>query len=157
MKALTICQPYAWLITLPQTDPRHKRVENRLWPTHHHGPLAIHAGRSRKWLPTYTALTGAETRALRFGAIVAVANVDNCVRIEGGRVVEWARPVYSIPSAGPGSVSWLLEHAHTEGPWCWLLSGVRMFAEPIPAAGHQGLWDWQPPATARLLPTADVQ
>lgn len=152
MKALTVCQPYAWLITLPPTDPRHKRVENRSWPTHYRGPLAIHAGRSRKWLGTYDELTLAEEMALRFGAVVAVANLHNCVRVEGGGIVEWARPV---PAS---SLRWVVEHAHTEGPWCsWVLTDVRVLARPIAAAGRQGLWDWQPPADARLRPTSDCR
>lgn len=39
MKAITIRQPYAWLIIAG-----HKPVENRTWNIHHRGPLAIHAG-----------------------------------------------------------------------------------------------------------------
>lgn len=50
MKALTICQPYASLVMLPESDPRHKRVENRRWATKFRGRLAIHAGKSRNWL-----------------------------------------------------------------------------------------------------------
>lgn len=40
MKALSIKQPWAWLIV-----NGHKDVENRTWKTSHLGPLAIHAGR----------------------------------------------------------------------------------------------------------------
>ncbi|MHC4404130.1 MAG: ASCH domain-containing protein [Planctomycetota bacterium] len=42
MKALTICQPWAWAII---HGP--KPVENRGWATKYRGPLAIHAGQSR--------------------------------------------------------------------------------------------------------------
>lgn len=38
-KALSIRQPYAWLIVAG-----HKPVENRTWTTNYRGPLLIHAG-----------------------------------------------------------------------------------------------------------------
>ncbi|MFA7254088.1 MAG: hypothetical protein WC107_06075, partial [Patescibacteria group bacterium] len=55
MKALTVCQPYASLIVgWPGIDPDDvKRVENRTWPTSYHGPLLIHAGKSRLWLSSW--------------------------------------------------------------------------------------------------------
>ena len=40
MKALSIRQPWAWLIIHGGKD-----VENRSWSTHYTGPLAIHAGK----------------------------------------------------------------------------------------------------------------
>ena len=55
MKALSIRQPWAWLIVRPDlTDPAEraaafaageiKDVENRTWGTKHRGPFLIHAG-----------------------------------------------------------------------------------------------------------------
>jgi hypothetical protein len=41
MKALSIRQPWAWLIIAG-----HKDIENRTWDTRHRGPLLIHAGRN---------------------------------------------------------------------------------------------------------------
>jgi hypothetical protein len=38
-KALCVEQPWAWAIIEGLKD-----VENRTWPTHHRGPLLIHAG-----------------------------------------------------------------------------------------------------------------
>ena len=38
MRALSIRQPYAWLIVSGFKD-----IENRSWKTHHRGPLLIHA------------------------------------------------------------------------------------------------------------------
>ena len=40
MKALSIQQPWAWLIV-----NGYKPVENRSWPTTYRGPLLIHAGK----------------------------------------------------------------------------------------------------------------
>lgn len=56
MLALSIRQPWAWLIVRPDiTDPieravamldgRIKPIENRTWPTRHRGPILIHAGK----------------------------------------------------------------------------------------------------------------
>lgn len=39
-KALSIMQPWAWLIV-----NGHKDIENRDWPTKYRGPVAIHAGK----------------------------------------------------------------------------------------------------------------
>ena len=60
MRALSILQPWAWLIVRPDiTDPgaraqafaadQVKIVENRDWRTDYRGPILIHAG--RKWSP----------------------------------------------------------------------------------------------------------
>lgn len=40
MKALSIRQPWAWLIV-----NGHKDIENRVWPTQVRGPILIHAGK----------------------------------------------------------------------------------------------------------------
>lgn len=41
MKALSIRQPWAWLIV-----NGHKDIENRTWPTQRRGPILIHAGKA---------------------------------------------------------------------------------------------------------------
>lgn len=41
MKALSIRQPWAWLIVTGNKD-----IENRSWQTNYRGPLLIHAGRA---------------------------------------------------------------------------------------------------------------
>ena len=40
MKALSIMQPWAWLIV-----NGHKAIENRTWRCHVRGPILIHAGK----------------------------------------------------------------------------------------------------------------
>lgn len=44
MKALSIIQPWAWLIA-----HGHKDIENRSWPTRYRGPVLIHAGKKFDW------------------------------------------------------------------------------------------------------------
>lgn len=46
MKALSIMQPWAWLIAAG-----HKDIENRSWPTRFRGPVLLHAG--KRFDPNY--------------------------------------------------------------------------------------------------------
>lgn len=137
MKALTICQPYAHLIATGD-----KRVENRSWPTRYRGPLLIHAGKSRSWLcldegSNIDEEYGIPVADMAFGAIVATARLVDCLPLDG-----IMRGQYS------GLYPWLASHEHTEGPWCWVLADEVSLAEPVPARGAQGLWDfpWPPGA-----------
>jgi hypothetical protein len=116
-KALTICQPYAELIRRGD-----KAIENRTWPTSYRGPLAIHAGKNRSWLEEGDE---AQYPDMAFGAVVATAELYDCVRWE------------QLPDD-------LKENEHASGPWCWLLRNVIPI-EPVPAKGAQGLWDWSRP------------
>ena len=140
MKAITIQQPYAHLIALPDDDDRAKRVENRTWSTDYRGPLAIHAGKGKDYLEV--ADDGKHDEFYRlpiddmaFGAVVAVAQLVGCVRlgtgIINGDVPDWAKRRWS----------WLAGHQHTEGPWCWVLTEVRRLPQPFYCNGKQGLWD----------------
>lgn len=126
MKALTICQPYPRLIVIGE-----KHVENRTWSTSYRGPLAIHAGKSRLYL-----VGGDEAEAqaagdpLVFGAVVALANLADCVhvsQIHSGHLDE------RFPQ--------LRDRAHCYGPFCWVLTDVRRLATPLPWRGSQGLFE----------------
>lgn len=126
MKALTICQPYAELIVRGD-----KPIENRTWPTAYRGPLVIHAGKSRAWLgddDEDAALYAVDTRAIPFGAIVGVARLVACLKIDD--VSPW-----------PNRWRHLRDHEHAHGPWCWVLEDIKRAAQPIPCRGAQGLWD----------------
>jgi len=117
---LTICQPWAWAIAAG-----HKRVENRTWPTNYRGRLAIHAGKSRRWLHGTAELIELGLAVppgdgLMFGAIVAVADLADVVRFDGA--------------------GFLGRDPFASGPWCWLLENVRALGEPVACPGRQGLW-----------------
>ena len=116
MKAITICQPYAELIASGA-----KRVENRTWATSYRGELAIHAGKSRKF---------GGTDGMVYGAVVAIARLTRIVWVE------------SIPMFVPPhpEFSWLLDHVHVEGPWCWILEGVQR-VKPFACRGDRGVWE----------------
>lgn len=167
IRALTICQPYAHLIVTPQAElprspvglpPEQKRVENRTWYTAYRGPLAIHAGQSRKWLELAEDEDGNELEVdiyglrpgeLVYGAVVGLVDLVDCIHLE------W-RPKISSASGFPQDVlekyPWLEKHLHAEGPWCWILANARRLKTPVPASGKQQLWAWYPP-----VPLADLE
>ena len=134
MKALTISQPYASLISSGE-----KFVENRTWETKYRGPLAIHAGKGTQYM------TAAEMVAegLPTGQIIATGDLQACVELE------WSRKIYE-ERIGWDLVdlpSWLtlpelLMHEYTEGPWCWIITNVQKI-EPVVIAGKLGLWNWE--------------
>lgn len=126
MKALTICQPYAHLIALGE-----KRVENRTWSTDYRGWLAIHAGKSRKFLDT----DGQDERRypdMAFGAIVVVCRLTECVSELGG--------ISDLILKRP-ELLWLTTHEHVEGPWCWILEDVIRLTDPLSCRGERGLFE----------------
>jgi hypothetical protein len=135
VKALTICQPYAHLIVLPDDDDRAKRVENRRWPTSYRGPLLIHAGKSREWLDldsTGLADTyGIPLASMVFGAIVGVCKVVDCFTTQ--HPMDKDSAIRRRP--------WLAGHQHIEGPFCFVLAECRAFDKPIPCRGAQGFFN----------------
>lgn len=122
MKALTICQPYAELIARGT-----KLVENREWPTRYRGPLLIHAGKSKQWWDDSYLIRQTD---VQWGAVIAVAHLAACLHIDDIEAGDH-----------DGAYPWLREHEHTSGTWCWILTGARRFAEPVPVGGKQGLWE----------------
>lgn len=119
MKAITICQPYAHLIVRGE-----KRVENRPWSTRYRGPIAIHAGLSRKWLRPGDEECCPE---MAFGAIVGLAELVSCLTIQQIRT-----------GRGP---SWLRDHEHAVGPYCLVLDTVRPLGHVVPCRGNQRIFE----------------
>jgi hypothetical protein len=134
MQGITICQPYAHLICLPESHPEHKRVENRTWYTRYRGPLLIHAGKSHAWLepdeddPTLDAY-GLKIADIAFGAIVGRCDLVDCCHIDAIKARK-----YDL------KYPWLRQHQHTEGPYCFVLANVVALATPIPFRGAQGFF-----------------
>jgi hypothetical protein len=115
MKALSVCQPWAWAII---HGP--KRIENRSRPTRHRGPLLIHASKSQRYrlgdyaellpdLPPWDELT--------FGALIGVVEVVDCLAFE-----EVSDDPFAI------------------GPWCWVLDRPRSFP-PVSWKGQVNLFN----------------
>lgn len=84
MKALSIRQPWAWLIV-----NGHKHIENRTWPTRFRGPVLIHASKGMSGREYEDAMEFAlsvgyrnyfpERHELERGGIVGVADLRACV------------------------------------------------------------------------------
>ena len=107
MKALSIMQPWAWLIVAG-----HKDIENRTWPTSYRGPVLIHAG--KRMDPEYA--DGHDwdwpdiERPCDFdmGGIVGEAEIVGCVTSSSSRwfqgtygfVIRNARPLPFQPCRG---------------------------------------------------------
>lgn len=128
MKGLTISQPYASLIASGQ-----KWVENRTWGTSYRGWLAIHAGKTSRYLDK-----GA-LAVYPVGKILAVAQLVACLDIDGPRRYDRATVL-----ADGLTVDDVLKHPYTEGPWAWVLRDVRELPMPVICRGAQGLWDVSP-------------
>ena len=100
MKALSIRQPWAWLIVNGFKD-----VENRGWKTSHRGPLLIHASQSMDWgafgsLPKDVALKIPAAKDLPRGGIVGSVDLFACV-VQGQYESEWFTGDYGFVLKDP--------------------------------------------------------
>jgi hypothetical protein len=115
MKALSVCQPWAWAIVHGI-----KTIENRWRRTHYRGPLVIHASRSRRYCQgDYSQLLPGLPAwdELDYGALIGVVEVIGCVPLE---------EVEDDPFA--------------VGPWCWILRRPRRI-QPVPFKGQVSLFN----------------
>lgn len=116
MKAITVRQPWAWLIV-----NGHKDIENRSWATAHRGPLLIHAGlkvdkEDIAWLRKQAKESGVDLPGVfPTGCIVGAVTLVDCVTEHPS---EWF-----------------------DGPIGWVLIHPGELASPIPARGALGLWE----------------
>lgn len=109
MKALSIRQPWAWLIV-----NGHKPVENRTWPTAHRGDTLIHAGKLfdaeglASVLAAFPHLRDTLPQQYDLGGIVGHVQVLGCVQSHPsawftgpyGFVLYAPRPVPFVPTKG---------------------------------------------------------
>jgi hypothetical protein len=157
--ALTILQPWASAIGCGA-----KRIETRSWSTAYRGPLLIHAGLSKAYLP-YAHVRGSIPRkpgthklgeylcalaglrldyklrrygyGLPLGALIAVAELVQCSQVEY-LLLTGAR---DFPKWG---VNWETERQlgdFSAGRYGWVLTNVRALPQPIPYRGRQGLFN----------------
>lgn len=153
MKAISLLQPWASLIAIGA-----KKIETRSWSTKYRGPLAIHASKKlwkfMEYLPEerLIGLTLWETglyhtlKDLPHGAVIATCNLvdvrymlqGKLFRYENGAVIAGGE----IPMPGEPELSF---GDYTPGRFAWMLEDIKMLKSPIPAKGHQSLWNWEPP------------
>lgn len=136
MKCLTLTQPWATLVALGL-----KGVETRSWSTDYRGPLAIHAAKG------YPGYAKDFTRSclnngwllnshfpLPLGEVVAITQLVDVISAE--QAIQDRRVALSERHFGDFS----------PGRFAWLLDGVQVLAEPVPARGALGLWEWERPS-----------
>jgi hypothetical protein len=111
MKALSIRQPWAWLIIQGYKD-----VENRTWQTRFRGEFLVHAGfifdeKGYEWVVTQMGLALPAIDAFDRGGIIGAAEVIDCVSEYSspwfvgpyGFVLRNSRPLPFVPMRGkPG-------------------------------------------------------
>lgn len=153
MKAITLWQPWATLIAIGA-----KRIETRSWATSYRGPIAIHAAarrperfsaagytvRAHLTKPEYylSRHPGWEPVGLPRGVVMAIATLTDCVPTEKLDIDRRERAFGD----------------YTPGRYGWVLSDVHALDQPIPAIGHQRLWNWDRPCpqhrcAGTLIPT----
>jgi activating signal cointegrator 1 len=120
MKALSLWQPWASLIA----DGR-KKIETRHWEMLYRGPLAIHAAMKVDKLACED--FGYDPLTIPRGAVLCIVNMVGCVR-------------FPHPKAPPDEYG-----DFAEGRFGHLYELLERFAIPIPAKGHQGIWNWETP------------
>ena len=130
MKALTIKQPWAHLITIGR-----KTIETRTWYSSYRGPLAIHAGRSGDWMAMGFLASHrpdlVPTDDYAKGVITATADMVDC------------RPLATADEEAAV--------CECDGLQGFVLENIRRLDEPIPTRGQLGLWDVPPDVVERLL------
>lgn len=134
IKALSLWQPWASLIAIGA-----KEFETRSWRHNYRGLVAIHA--SKRWTRdeiymtehfarTYPVATqGKLLKPLPLGVVLCVAKLMDIVPTEA------IRHHLAQPERAFGD--------YTSGRYAWELQVVKVFDEPIPWKGAQGLWDWE--------------
>lgn len=150
MKAITILQPWASLIACGA-----KKIETRSWPTNYRGPIAIHAGKGKKYYglehqePFLTALEdqilisediGGPVEAeyedvrsdLPYSAVIAIAELVDCQEMTMEKIVAW-RDIYGKNEVAFGDFE--------PGRYAWILDNVRPI-RPVSARGQQRIWNW---------------
>lgn len=136
MKALTIWQPWATLIALG-----HKKIETRGWHTNHRGPIAIHAAtrplgpEERAYLDhlrEHVGLALPDASDLPLGAVVATANLYDCLQMSDEYVSRLNRLERILGD-------------HRPGRYAWRLTDTQLLHPPVLARGAQRLWEWREP------------
>jgi len=124
MKAISVRQPWAWLLIHGDKD-----IENRDWYTRYRGEIAIHAARGmtvQEWQD-----------AVEF---VANFNEELANRIPGPHLLTRGAIIGTMD----------LRDCTTASPSPWFqgkygfLLGTPKPCDPIPVKGALGLWEWTP-------------
>ena len=145
MRGLTVIQP--WATALEQAW---KRYETRGYQVGYRGLVAIHAGKSQEFSDVFEDLEndlGLKVPSqVTFGAIIAVANLTDCIATDSWGASDLHPILHPITEQERMLGDW------GPGRWAWHFKHVVPLV-PIPWRGAQGLWPL-PVALARSLEEA---
>ena len=139
MKAITIMQPFATLITIGV-----KHYETRSWTTKYRGDLLIHAGKGEDYLflcdrePFKSILNLYD---LPLGSIIGKVTLEDCIKVKRSDMC-----IDNSAILENGVKIEKDEYAfgdYTEGRYAWKLANIQKFKEPIPVKGQQRLWNYK--------------
>ncbi|MEM1043501.1 MAG: hypothetical protein AAGI91_12840 [Bacteroidota bacterium] len=122
MKALSIRQPRA-----AQTVDGARTLDVRTWATEHRGPLAVHAGSTRR-VRRIRGL-GFVPEALHYGAVVGTVTLVDVVPVDEA-AWEARRHEHLHDGPFPGGVQ-----------YGWQFEDARRLPRPVPVRGRMGLFD----------------
>lgn len=144
MKAITVWQPWAWLLAAGI-----KHDETRSWRTNYRGEILIHSAKKEfhevaplMTIEAYAALEAElfrrrmnlmdRNRYFHTGAIIGTAILTDCKLIDQ----EYHDFIKELCPEE------FLYGDFTVGRYAWRLEEPEIFKNPIPASGKQGLWNF---------------
>lgn len=140
MKALSIWQPWTQLLATGK-----KKYETRSWKTNYRGPILLHASSRNEVNKILISMgineyekferAGIVGEKMEFGSIIGIAQLKDCILITNEFMNELRMEHPDEYSFGD----------FTPGRYAWEMSGAYLFKEPIPAKGHQGIWNYNGP------------
>ena len=156
MKALTLYQPWASLIAESVKDK-----ETRSWPASKDvwgERVAIHAGKSKQPLSRVMATALLEplrkkqglaklddvTESVPYGAVVATARLQYCVKVTGEDVQVRESGTYTAARDPDGRLYAIKVDPYGDfavGRWIWKFTDIEKLDEPIEIGGRQRLWN----------------
>lgn len=164
MKALTFHEPWGSLVALNE-----KQIETRSWLTNQRGQIFIHTAQTfpeyaRPYLKNayfYDALKAhnlTEPKDFNLGAIIAVAEIVDCVKTE-----EIVAKMKTAHKNGVAEINyglnfivndWLKEYTfgnYDNNRFCYLFSNVRRLEMPVKCKGFQRFWNVPDNVTESVL------
>ena len=146
MKALTVKQPYAELMFREMDLPFgvFKQIETRSWKTNFRGRLAIHAAKKHDE-GLLELLDDDEQMTFVSAGICTEQDIEDMVH---GAIIGEVTVVGCMPIEELRKSNYCCVYEETFGDWSdgrygWILADPVRYAEPIPAVGKLGLWEWE--------------
>lgn len=139
MKAISIRQPWAWLIV-----NGHKDIENRSWNTKYRGPVLIHSGQTMYREDYIHAQEIAEQQGIKLplpddlerGGIVGVATITGCIA-ESTSPWFFGPKGFMLADAHPLAFNPMKGRLSFFETGCWIEDGeLRGELEPNPEEEH---------------------